>query len=179
LELSLSSYLCNKVDVSIEYLIDGCVNVLRAVCVTGWSTCGRPDLFVQSTGTRRAAHPGTILIRREYARRGRYSACCGLSTSSIQSVVSPSAALLIIILITRPHLYHVWWKAIPAPIKRHRCPLDRSGPMRLYWGPIWDQVAGAMSDHFVVASLTLNLGANYDLKKSICQNSRFCITVIF
>lgn len=36
------------------YLIDGCVNILGAVCVTRWSTRGRPDLLVQGAGAWRA-----------------------------------------------------------------------------------------------------------------------------
>lgn len=69
---------------------------------------------------------------------------------------------------SRAYLCRVWWKAIPAPTKRRRCPLDRSGPTRRCWGPTLDhQAAAATSDRFVVASLTLNL------RKPILRIKRF------
>lgn len=69
---------------SYNYLINSRVNILGTVGITGWSTCGRPDLLVQGAGTRCAAQPGTVLVRREYTRRGRYSAC--LSNTIYQCV---------------------------------------------------------------------------------------------
>lgn len=144
------------------YLIDGCVNVLGAVRITGWSTCGRPDLLVQGAGARRAAQPGAVLVGREYARRRWYPACCGLSTRSVQPASYVYSQLRIrgnavIMPCSGAYLCHVWWKAFQEPTGRRRCPLDRSGPMRPCWGPTWDQAAAATSDRFVVASLTLNL----------------------
>lgn len=82
------------------YLIDSCMDVLGAVCVTGRSTCGRPDLLVQGAGTRCAAQPGAILVRREYTRRGRYPACLysrygQLALSAAQPIALPVIVLII------------------------------------------------------------------------------------